>query len=111
MVKMVFFPLWVGSSVIRSIATCWNRRALSLEGMQYRGIFLLWVAFLACWQTAHSFTYSAIHRFIPFHWACCHAFRIVLSLPGYPAMWWSWARVMIEHLACLSRSILAVAPM
>src|SRR6266576_1378013 len=48
MVKIAFLPLWVGSPVIKSIATRWNGRALSSVGMRYRGIFRLCVRFLAC---------------------------------------------------------------
>src|SRR6266567_809798 len=111
MVRMAFFPWWVGSPVIRSIATCWNGRASSSVGMRYRGTFFLWVTFFACWQVAHPFTYLAIQWFIPGHWACWHAFRIVSSLPGCPAVWWSWTRVMMEHFACLSIPTFAVALM
>src|SRR6266566_6899339 len=109
MVKIVFFPLWVGSPVIRSIATRWNGRALSLVGMWYRGIFCLCVRFLACWQVVHPFMYSAIHWFIPSHCACCHAFRIVSSLSECPAVWWSWARVIMDRFACLSSPTFATA--
>src|SRR6266699_1049924 len=64
MVRIAFFPLCVGSPVTRSIATRWNGRALCSVGMRYRGIFRLCVRFLACWQIAQPFTYSAIHWFI-----------------------------------------------
>src|SRR6266566_3868586 len=106
---MAFFPLCVGSPVIRSIATRWNGRALSSVGMRYKGIFHLCVRFLACWHVAHPFTYSAIHWFIPSHCTCCRALRIVSSLPRCPTVWWSLVRVMMERFSYSSRSVLAVA--
>ena len=48
MVRIASFPLYIGRPVIRSIATCWNRRASSVVLIWNRETFALWVCILFC---------------------------------------------------------------
>ena len=95
MVRIASLPLCVGSSVIRSIATCWNGRASSVVLIQNGGTFALWVCILFCWHVAHPFMYSMIQSFMPFQVVIIHVFWIVSSLPGCPAAGWSCIRSMM----------------
>src|SRR6267142_6521774 len=62
MVRMASYPLLLGSSVMRSMATWENGFASGSAGILNSGVYNQWVRFLFCWHVAHPLTYSCIQE-------------------------------------------------
>src|SRR5216683_8248681 len=85
MVSMLSWPRLLGSPVMRSIAT-WEKGGLSFGTViLYRGVFVLCVRFLFCWQIAHPLTYCSTQARPPGQQKRLRTFLAVSSRPGWAA--------------------------
>ena len=82
MVRMLSYPLLLGSLVMRSIAIWVNGGAFSGTDILYSGVRGWCMRFLFCWQMAHPLTYYSSHWRAPGQRYCHCIFHMVSSLLG-----------------------------